>query len=248
MNTETGEVADNSVNVYDAKTIGNIIIKKMVGQSVFRYLYKRKDMVVNMSTKTIECEGEQISIDNQFLFQRLLATAGRDQVQLESGLCFELNSQPTSLFNKEGLLNTTHKPALPEALWEMTEKPIPTLPTSNVLYLLDGGDLLSKLQWKKGQMVQQICWHNFENENYGENAEVAFDGYPDEPTTKDITHLKYTKGKNRRLVKFALNSIMSMSKEKFIFNKINEQEFLQHLTEYMNYHGIKVCVPYFLDT
>ena len=52
MNTETGEVADNSVNVHDAKTIGNIIIKKMVGQSVFRYLYKRKDMVVNMSTKT----------------------------------------------------------------------------------------------------------------------------------------------------------------------------------------------------
>ena len=130
----------------------------------------------------------------------------------------------------------------------MTEKPIPTLPTSNVLYLLDGGDLLSKLQWKKGQMVQQICWHNFENENYGENAEVAFDGYPDEPTTKDTTHLKYTKGKNRRLVKFALNSIMSMFKEKFIFNKINEQEFLQHLTEYMNYHSIKVCVPYFLDT
>ena len=128
MDIETGEIADNSVNVHDAKSISNTIIKKMVGQSVFGYSYKRKDVVVNISTKTVECEGEQISIDNQLLFQRLLAIAGRDQVEPESGLCLELNSQPASLFNKEGLMNTANKPALAEALWEMTEKPVPTLP------------------------------------------------------------------------------------------------------------------------
>ena len=53
INNETGEVADNSVNVHDAKIICITIIKKMVGQSVFGYSYKRKDMVVNMSTKTV---------------------------------------------------------------------------------------------------------------------------------------------------------------------------------------------------
>ena len=58
---------------------------------------------------------------------------------------------------------------------------------------------------------------------YGENAEVGFDGYPDEPTTKDTTHLKCTKGKKGRLVKFALNSKMSLSKEKFLLNKVNKQ-------------------------
>ena len=31
----------------------------MVGQSVFEYSYKRKDMVVNMSMKTVECEGKK---------------------------------------------------------------------------------------------------------------------------------------------------------------------------------------------
>ena len=61
----------------------------MVGQSVFGYSYKRKDIVVNMSTKTVECEGKNISIDNQLLFQRLLAITRRDQVELESGLCFD---------------------------------------------------------------------------------------------------------------------------------------------------------------
>ena len=32
---------------------------KMLGQSVFEYSYKRKDMVVNMSMKTVECEGQK---------------------------------------------------------------------------------------------------------------------------------------------------------------------------------------------
>ena len=32
---------------------------------------------------------------------------------------------------------------------------------------------------------------------------------------------------------------MPMSQEKFLLNKVNKQEFLQHLTKYMNCHGIK---------
>ena len=58
MNIETGEVA-YSVNVHDAKNIATAIIRNMAGQSVFGYSYKWKDMVVNMSTKTVECEGNK---------------------------------------------------------------------------------------------------------------------------------------------------------------------------------------------
>ena len=125
-------------------------------------------------------------------------------------------------------MNTANKPALTEALWEMTEKSMPNLPTSNNLHLLDGGDLLSKLQWKHGETVQQICQHyvNYVSGNNGENAEVLFDDYLDKPTAKDTTHLKLTKGKEGRLVKFALNCKMSMSKEKFLLNNVNKQEFL----------------------
>ena len=105
-----------------------------------------KDTVINVSMNTFECEDKQKSINNQLIYQRLFAISGSDQVELESRLRFELNSQPASLFNKEGLMNTANKTALAEALWEMIEKPMPTLPTSNVLHLLDEGDLLSKLQ------------------------------------------------------------------------------------------------------
>ena len=56
--------------------IGTTIIKKMAERSLFGYSYKRKDIVANMITKTVECEGEPIRIDNQLLFQRLLAIVG----------------------------------------------------------------------------------------------------------------------------------------------------------------------------
>ena len=35
-----------------------------------------------------------------------------------------------------------------------------------------------------------------------------------------------------------------MSQEKFLLNKVNKQEFLQHLTKYMNCHGIKSVHSY----
>ena len=90
-------------------------------------------------------------------------------------------------------------------------------------------------------MIYQMCQHcvNYLNGNYGENAKVVFDGYPDEPTIKHTTHLKCSKGESGRLVKFALNSKMSLSKEKFLLNKINKQNLFRHLTEYKNCHGIK---------
>ena len=94
-------------------------------------------LVVNISTKTVDYEDEQISIDNQLLFQRLLAMAGKDHVELQFSLGFGLKSQPAFLFNKEGLMNTVDKTALPEALWERNEKLMPTFPTSNVLYFME---------------------------------------------------------------------------------------------------------------
>ena len=86
-------------------------------------------------------------------------------------------------------------------------KAMPTLWTSDAIYFLGGRDLLSNLQWKKGQTILQICqlYVNYVNGNFRENAEVVFDGYPDKPNTKDTTHLKHIKGKTGRLRKFNVN-------------------------------------------
>ena len=49
INIETGEVADKAVNIFDAKSIGDVIVGKMVGESVFGYSFTRKNMAVNMN-------------------------------------------------------------------------------------------------------------------------------------------------------------------------------------------------------
>ena len=60
-------------------------------------------MVVNMNRITVVCEGEQKNIDNELLFQKILATASTDQVELESDLCFELKSQLASFIQQRRL-------------------------------------------------------------------------------------------------------------------------------------------------
>lgn len=65
------------------KVISAIIIKKTIKQSVLDNRIKGKKC--QNEYKSVACEGEQISIDNQLLFQRLFEIALRHQVELESG-------------------------------------------------------------------------------------------------------------------------------------------------------------------
>ena len=97
-----------------------------------------------------------------------------------------------------------------------------------------------KKTWKKGQTFKEICerYVEFVLSNYGVDTKVVFDGYPLEPTTKDTTHFRRSKGKKGKLVKFLLNSKLSMSKDKFLLSKENKQAFLEHLTLYMNSRNI----------
>ena len=78
VNIAAGEVANDTVNVFEAKNIGLAILEIMVGQSLFRYSYTRKDMDVSMSAKIIDCKGEQIRIDYQLFVHRLPAFSGGD--------------------------------------------------------------------------------------------------------------------------------------------------------------------------
>ena len=102
LDIDTGEVAAETVNVFNAKSIGDSILKKMVEKPVFEYSYQRKDMAVTMKSKSsVELDGETIPIDNQLLFQRLSIVAGRDHLELESSLHYELSSLlPAALFDE----------------------------------------------------------------------------------------------------------------------------------------------------
>ena len=61
VNIHIGEVADKSVNIYNANDVWENIIQSMNGVDVFPYTFKRKNLVLTMKTKsTIRIEGETI--------------------------------------------------------------------------------------------------------------------------------------------------------------------------------------------
>ena len=114
------------------------------------------------------------------------------------------------------------------------------------IFVLDGGALLQKKAWKKGETFQEICqrYVDYVIQNYGQNAKVVFDGYPDEPTTKDTAHFRRSKGKRGVRVRFTLNSKLSMLKETFLLNKENKQGFNEWLTSNMNSCNIAAFQAY----
>ena len=94
--------------------------------------------------------------------------------------------------------------------------------------------------WKKGKTFAEICqsYVDYVVLNFGKDSEVVFDGYPMLPTTKDTTHVRRSKGKKGKVVKFSLNSKLSMNKDNFLLNKENKQAFIECLITYMNSRNI----------
>ena len=76
MNISTGELCNGSVNVHHAKDIGETLIGRMEGLSVFNFSFKRRDTLETMPTKSsVVIDNETIPVDHQLLFQRLMAIA-----------------------------------------------------------------------------------------------------------------------------------------------------------------------------
>ena len=50
INLNSGEIAGESVNVFQAQPIGESLIQGIVGTSVFDYKFRKNDMVTNMKT------------------------------------------------------------------------------------------------------------------------------------------------------------------------------------------------------
>ena len=64
-----------------------------------------------------------------------------------------------------------------------------------VTHVLDGGSLLQRIAWKKGDTFEDIAsmYMKHVSKNFL-NPVVVFDGYESGPTTKDMTHNRRSKG------------------------------------------------------
>ena len=210
----TGEIALKTVNVDNAKLIGEAILSKMEGKELSKFTFKKKDKAQTMdfSKSKVVIDEDNISVDPQLLFQRLIApiqfgNLGYDQRTIFS---YELSTFPLSIFGSNGLMRDP-KPKT-EILIELNKHFLTNqvkLPDDGK-YVLDGGSLLHKMNWSKGVTYDDICdgYVRYVLKHFGEGTIIVFDGYDDTPSTKDTTHIRRSKGKIGKAVVVSGNMLI----------------------------------------
>ena len=143
-NIATGITAGKEVTADRARDVGCKILTNMVGQNVGEHSFEKKDHVVMMSHKqSLKVDGENVSVDSQLLFQRLVMAAGND-VDVAENFKYELSTHPSALFEPNGVMREADKPSLADAIWntaKATEMPAPSN-REEMHYVLDGGALI----------------------------------------------------------------------------------------------------------
>ena len=94
-------------------------------------------------------------------------------------------------------------------------------------HVLDGGSLLNRIPWKKGENYGAIAesYADFTVRQYGAGTTVVFDGYEPGPSIKDNTHLR--RGHSiYPIVSFIAETEFSAKKEEFLSRAVNKQKLL----------------------
>ena len=247
----SGVVASEKTNVDNAKQLGSEIVKNMEGQKVQEIVLRKKDQVIIMTdTATLKIDQDSIKIDPQLLFQRLI-TAAQGSVPVEDLKDFfghELCTFPPSLFESDHLMRTANKATLANEMIRCAKLNNEELErrinfdnqSENFKYVIDGGSLLHKLSWPRGNTYNQICgmYVKYLVENYNKPI-VVFDGYDGGPSTKDNVHIRRTGGRMGAEVLVRGDLLMNTKKQQFLLNQQNKQKFIYLMDAHLHASGIE---------
>ena len=163
----SGVVADPSVNVDSAEMAGSSILESMVGKSVLKHKFSRKEQVVTLASSLyVSVDGEKI--DPKHLYQRLLV-AGIGNTDPEGLFQYEICLYPSSLFDTRLLLQAADKANIQNGLVKrfsmchIEEEP------HGVVFVLDGGSLFQRVPWPKSTSYTGLCqlYAQFINSHFG---------------------------------------------------------------------------------
>ena len=115
-NIITGVTANEDVNVHDLFTIGNDVVGKMDGHSVFTYSHTKSSKVKTLASNRTVTVADDRTIDSALLFQRFLVVSQTGDLRLEEVMKYELCPYPMSLFEATNILCKPDKPQLAEAI------------------------------------------------------------------------------------------------------------------------------------
>ncbi|VDI11839.1 Hypothetical predicted protein [Mytilus galloprovincialis] len=228
-NIENGITADSSVNADSTEEVGKGIIQSLVGKNIMDYTFRKKQQLITLGNKTsVKIDGELVEVDPQLLFQRCTAVANTLFDDISVIFQYELCSVPFSLFDSNG---EAHKSVLFDSIWNLVKSETTEINTEHVKYVLDGGSLIHRKPWVKGQTFSSICesYVQYVIKHYAD-ATIVFDGYPDTPTLKDVTHVRRTKGILVPKVEFTADMPCRSKKKFFLSNSYNKQRFIKMLS------------------
>lgn len=243
-NIVTGVVAKEVVNVHEFETVGTAIVEQMVGKPVFGISFKRKDRAKTLADQsTIKVAKDRV-IQPALLFQRFLVVSKSGDLSLEDVMSYELSPFPPSLFEAKEIFRKADKPQLAHAVAEFSSKEsdktvMDTIPSTEH-YVLDGGSLVHRVPWKRGDSYGAIAqsYADFTTRLYGK-ATVVFDGYSEGPSIKDNTHQR--RGQNTHpAVSFNANTKFVGKKDDFLSRPCNKQGLIHLITEELHKKGCTV--------
>ena len=164
-------------------------------------------------------------------------TAGQYSDDLADVFTYELCSYPPALFESKIILREASTATLADALWKYMPGDIP-MPSKNVQYILDGGALLHRVPWSKGDTYENICqkYVRYIFTHYG-TPFVVFDGYQAGPGTKDVAHRRRSSTYVDATVQVSALMVFKGKREDFLSNKGNKHRFITLLRDHLERHG-----------
>ncbi len=155
-----------------------------------------------------------------------------------------MNSFPPTLFEENEIFRKADKPQLAHAVTEFlskkSDKTIRDLIPPTEHYVLDGGSLIHRLPWKRGDSYGAIAqsYASFVTCHY-DKATVVFDGYERGPSIKDNTHQRrgqYT----QPVVRFNADTEFVGKKDDFLSTPCNKQGLIDMITRELQAGGSTV--------
>ena len=235
----SGLVAGEQVNADDAKRVGQLILDSMVGKDIYTYSFRQNMQAVTIGAKAaIKVNEEQVQVDPQLLFQRLSIMAVNGCIDDPASVFqYELCTHPAALFDQWSMPREADKPVLADAIWNIAGSHTAQTSPSGVRHILDGGALLHRIPWFKGETFKSICQRYVEYvcSKYG-RAIVVFDGYSDSPSIKDATHQRRSSTAGPNIVPTA-QTVVTLKKAAFLSNSENKHRFLSLMSFYLEQAG-----------
>ena len=188
----------------------------------------------------VKVDGEIVQFEPHILFQKLAVAAERtDNIDPETIFKHELTTIPKALAETPELLHEAQKSTLADTIWSAVNQNTVSIP-DDVRFLLDGDALLHRIPWSQGASYESILetYSKYAATNCGE-AVVVYDGYK-EFTTKDMTHKRRLKGKKGVSITFSLDMNLTVTKEVFLSDSKNKQQFIDFLGTKLTNQGCQV--------